>query len=275
MKVNATISKLLTNSLLLKIIFALSLLNIVGYLFYGNINAVIIFILIGGLVKYFSKNMIIILGIPLLIVNLFMLGQHKNNKTFEGMENNTDNNTDTNTDNNDNSNKKINSKMNNNNSNNDNSNNDNSNNDNSNNDNSNNDNNSNKNNKSTGNSQQNIDDQNLQVSSVMNKPIDETFEVGRKKKNNNIDYASTIEDAYDELNKIIGSDGIKKLTGDTQNLMQQQLHLAEAMKGMQPLIQNMGPLMESMGPMIQQAQGLMGAGGIDMANLAKKFTASS
>jgi hypothetical protein len=273
MKVNATISKLLTNSLLLKFIFALSLFNIVGYLFYGNINAVIIFVLIGGLVKHFSKNMILILGIPLLIVNLFMLGQYKNNKTFEGMENNTDtnNNTDNNntTDNNNNNtdNNNSNSNTDNNNSNNSNSNTDNT------------DNNKKKaiiSNKKNGDSQTNQDTQNSQDSSDMkNKPTDESFEVGRKKNNNNIDYASTIEDAYDELNKIIGSDGIKKLTGDTQNLMQQQLHLAEAMKGMQPLIQNMGPLMESMGPMIQQAQGLMGAGGIDMANLAKKFTASS
>jgi hypothetical protein len=120
---------------------------------------------------------------------------------------------------------------------------------------------------------------NLPTSVTEKKTTDEPFEVGRKKKQNNIDYASTIEDAYDELNKIIGSDGIKKLTGDTQNLMQQQLNLAEAMKGMQPLIANMGPLMETMAPMIQQAQGLIGAGGsgggFDMASLAKKFTASS
>ena len=56
---------------------------------------------------------------------------------------------------------------------------------------------------------------------------DESFEVGRAKRGGgyNIDYASTIEDAYDELNKIIGGDGIQKLTGDTQNLMKQQMQL--------------------------------------------------
>lgn len=253
MKLNATISKLLTNNLLLKVIFVISILNIIGYLFYGNINAVIIFILIGGLVKYFSKNMIIILAIPLLLVNLFMLGQYKNNRTFEGMENNTTTDTTTQSEidkKNILSDKENNKKL----------------------------------EKDKNTDKINVSTTDNKESSELNKKIetvadkkttDEPFEVGRKKTKNNIDYASTIEDAYDELNKIIGSDGIKKLTGDTQNLMQQQLQLAEAMKGMQPLIQNMGPLMESMGPMLQQAQGLMGAGGVNMANLAKQFSASS
>jgi hypothetical protein len=91
---------------------------------------------------------------------------------------------------------------------------------------------------------------------------DESFEVGRSKKNSqgyNIDYASTVEDAYDELNKILGSDGIKRLTSDTQNLMKQQLQLAESMKSMQPLIAGMAPIME-------QAKGLLGNIG-DTGNL--------
>jgi hypothetical protein len=56
------------------------------------------------------------------------------------------------------------------------------------------------------------------------------------KKNNRIDYASTVENAYDDLNKILGGDGIKRLTGDTQKLMGQQMQLAEAMKSMTPLL---------------------------------------
>lgn len=102
--------------------------------------------------------------------------------------------------------------------------------------------------------------------------MDESFEVGRAKRGGgyNIDYASTVEDAYDELNKIIGGDGIKKLTDDTQRLMNQQLQLADAMKGMGPLIKGMAPLM-------QQAQGLLGGmkdsnglGGI--MEIAKQFS---
>ena len=81
------------------------------------------------------------------------------------------------------------------------------------------------------------------------------------KKNNRIDYASTVEDAYGDLNKILGGDGIKRLTDDTQKLMGQQMQLAEAMKSMTPLL--------------TQAKTLMG--GLDMkqfgdiTSIAKQF----
>jgi hypothetical protein len=87
-----------------------------------------------------------------------------------------------------------------------------------------------------------------------------------------VDYASTVEDAYDDLNKILGSDGIKRLTNDTQKLMKQQLQLAESMKSMQPLIAGMGPLME-------QAKGLLGNIGDNgnlnnLTDIAKKLSSS-
>jgi hypothetical protein len=97
-------------------------------------------------------------------------------------------------------------------------------------------------------------------------PTDESF-VG--KKGSKVDYATTVEDAYDNLNKIIGSEGMQKLTTDTQHLMKQQLQLAEAMKTMTPLIQNITPLLTQTKEML---------GGMDMshinniASLAKGFT---
>jgi mevalonate kinase len=81
----------------------------------------------------------------------------------------------------------------------------------------------------------------------------ESFEAGRRKNrntNSKIDYASTIEEAYDNLNSILGSDGINRLTKDSQRLMKQQADLAESMKAM-------GPLMEQMGPMLNQAKDMM------------------
>jgi len=56
-------------------------------------------------------------------------------------------------------------------------------------------------------------------------------------KRNRLDYASTVEDAYDDLSKILGGDGIKRLTGDTQQLLEQQVQLVDAMKTMTPLIE--------------------------------------
>jgi hypothetical protein len=88
-----------------------------------------------------------------------------------------------------------------------------------------------------------------------NANTDESFEVGRgKKKGYEIDYASTVEDAYDSLNKILGSDGVKRLTGDTQQLLKQQQQLAESM-------QSMAPMIKSMAPMMKQAQDLLGGMG--------------
>uniref|UniRef100_A0A6C0ER03 Uncharacterized protein n=1 Tax=viral metagenome TaxID=1070528 RepID=A0A6C0ER03_9ZZZZ len=110
------------------------------------------------------------------------------------------------------------------------------------------------------------------TTNIASNTTDESFEVGRAKRGGgyDIDYASTVEDAYDELNKILGSDGIKKLTGDTQNLMKQQLQLAEAMNGM-------GPLIKSMAPLMQQAQGILGGMGDkeglgNIMDMAKKLT---
>jgi hypothetical protein len=99
------------------------------------------------------------------------------------------------------------------------------------------------------------------------------FEVGRSKsKGHEIDYATTIEEAYDNLNNILGGEGIQRLTSDSKKLMEQQTQLAEAMK-------NMGPLLQSMQPMVKNLQGMMGQmdskeglGGL--MDLAKKIVPS-
>ena len=103
-------------------------------------------------------------------------------------------------------------------------------------------------------------------------PQGESFEVGRGKRNPKIDYASTITDAYSQLNELIGKDGIKSLTNDTQTLMQQQLQLADSMKAI-------GPLIEGITPLLSQVKGMMGgldANSLDgMKSLAKTFSASA
>ncbi len=71
MKVNKSIGKLLANKIVLNLVFVLSLLNIIGYLMIGNFQATMYFILIGLLMTFFSKNMTVILGVPLVLVNLY------------------------------------------------------------------------------------------------------------------------------------------------------------------------------------------------------------
>jgi hypothetical protein len=231
MKIKAALSKILTNKFVLHVVFFIAFINIITYIVMGNINAVIYFILLGVLIGNFSKNMIIVLGVPVILVNLFVISNHSK---VEGFTDGSGN---------DSSGKKGSS-----------------------------------------------DKLPPTTSSTNQDPIipsdepndpsptsgpSESFEVGRDKKKGgyDIDYAATIEDAYDELNKVIGGDGIKKLTQDTQGLMNQQLQLAEAMKGMGPLIKGMAPIMK-------QAEGLLGGmkenGGLDgIAAMAKKFTDAS
>lgn len=260
MKLNSSVSKFLTNKWVLNIVALLSLLNVIGYAVIGNFNLVVYFIVIAVLVRYFSKNMTIVLGVPLIIVNLFSL---KGNMT-EGMENNTSKNTPQKNTTNNTTNPvtkpssdqaKINTLVNNN---------------------------SNKPNAKTG--------QGLMMTPV-DHPTDtdnssdnaaqttggeqQGFEAGRSKNRNyDIDYATTIEDAYDQLNNILGSDGIKRLTSDSQNLMKQQMQLAEAMKGMTPVIKSIAPMVENLkGMMGQMSDGKEGLGGL--MDLAKKFSSQT
>ena len=241
MNLKSSVSKILTNKWVLNIIALLSFFNVIGYAIIGNFNLVIYFIVIAVLVRYFSKNMTIVLGVPLIIVNLFSLKENMK----EGMETNTKPQIQSNKEQDQD---KINNLV--------------------------------KNNKPDAKTGQGL---------VM-QPIEETdnnsndnaaqstgseqqgFESGRRKNRNyDIDYATTVEDAYDQLNNILGSDGIKRLTSDSQNLMKQQMQLAEAMKGMGPVIKSIAPMVENLkGMMGQMGDGKDGLGGL--MDLAKKFS---
>lgn len=52
-----------------------------------------------------------------------------------------------------------------------------------------------------------------------------------------LDYAATIEESYANLDSLLGSDSISKLTGDTQKLMKQQQNLFNTMNQMVPVLE--------------------------------------
>lgn len=79
---------------------------------------------------------------------------------------------------------------------------------------------------------------------------------------NRIDYASTLEQAYDNIENIIGEDGVRGLTDQTKSLMNQQKQLMDNMK--------------DMGPLLKSAEGFMkqvtGGGGIEgITSMLKGF----
>ena len=60
----------------------------------------------------------------------------------------------------------------------------------------------------------------------------------RAKEANRIDYASTLEQAYDNIENIIGEEGVRGLTDQTKSLMNQQKELMNNMKEMGPLLKS-------------------------------------
>jgi len=72
---------------------------------------------------------------------------------------------------------------------------------------------------------------------------------------NRIDYASTLEQAYDNIENIIGEEGVRGLTDQTKSLMNQQKELMNNMK-------DMGPLLKSAEGFMKQITGNGGIGGI-------------
>lgn len=206
-----SILKVLDNEWLLVGIYYLFIINVIGYIIFGNFFAIALLFIIGAITAQFSHKFSVILSVPTILVTLYVFGGNVLFKMIfaEGMENmdKTEK----------------------------------------------------KNEKKEKKEEPVKNDNDLAINAPLENETEtvnetdvqsneESFETGRKKGGNyNVDYAATVEDAYDELNKIIDNDGIKKLTADTQNLMNQQLKLAEAMKNMQPLIDNMAPFIEKAG----------------------------
>jgi len=87
--------------------------------------------------------------------------------------------------------------------------------------------------------------------------------------NNRVDYAKTLETAYDNLENLVGQDGVRGLTSQTNTLMDQQQKLMENMKSMEPLLKTAQSFLDkfessSMGKMFEKIPGMssmFGGGG--------------
>lgn len=64
---------------------------------------------------------------------------------------------------------------------------------------------------------------------------------------NDIDYASTVEAAYDNLDKILSSDALKTMTDDTKKLAAQQKKLMSNVKEVQPMMENVLSMLKDSG----------------------------
>jgi hypothetical protein len=205
-------AKMLTNKYFLYFTVFLATLTVFGYLAMNRYNALIVFSLIGVITYQFSKNMAVVLLVCILATNLLMSSKI----VREGLENASDSIPTTNAPSNapttNNDAKKLPPAA------------------------------------SSFNQSDNpiipphieTDDANVTHSEPAPAPV-EGMNGGKNQKNGSgsrIDYASTIEEAYDNLEQILGGDGIKNLTQDTHKLMAKQQELFKSMEAMAPMLES-------------------------------------
>jgi len=90
-------------------------------------------------------------------------------------------------------------------------------------------------------------------------PADESEEdEDDKSPGQRVDYASTMEMAYNNLESVLGKGGIGNLTKETQNLLNQQKQLAGQLESMAPLLSNAKGLLNNMNlPNMKEIEGLL------------------
>ena len=224
---------LLQNRYVMYAVLVIALLNIIGYLAAKNMDAVLFFILVGMLTTYFSRNMIIVLVICIVATN-FYIGATRviyGGSSKEGLENKDDAADDV--DEHDGpepmrekntgmkEKKEPNTGM------------------------------KEKKEPNTGMKEPNTKMkpkagmQNLKPASLHESDDDDgedSDDGGHAKisasKGNRVDYAQTLGQAYDNLQNIIGDEGVQGLTEQTKGLMTQQKVLMDNMKDMEPLLKS-------------------------------------
>jgi hypothetical protein len=91
-----------------------------------------------------------------------------------------------------------------------------------------------------------------------------TSDMNPAKKPNKLDYAGTLEKAYENLQNHVGEGGIEGLTAQTGNLLEQQKHLMDNIKGMEPFLKTAESFMNNID--LSKLEGLGG--------MLSKFTGS-
>lgn len=206
--------ELFKNKYVLYIVLFLAITNIVGYLHVENYNAIVLFIACGYLSTFFSKNMIINLLVPLVVTNLVFAtksgieGMKNKNcekckkckKCVNGLcEDDGCEKCECSEGMETKENKKKNEK-----------------------------NTQNKKDKKNG-----FANKKLSPSPATESEEDEVEGNGK-----HIDYSATLEQAYDNLQNIIGDGGMQNLTKDTKDLIKQQKSLMKTMESMAPILKN-------------------------------------
>jgi len=88
-----------------------------------------------------------------------------------------------------------------------------------------------------------VQDTSLKVSPASN-TIDQEMSTGNP---GGLDEAATVEKAYENLDNMLGTDAIQKMSSDTQQLSKRQQNLQKQIETLQPLLQNSFSMLDKMG----------------------------
>ena len=207
MNLKKTFTSLTTNKYFLYFIVIITAFNIIGYLAMHNSNAVIFFSLVGFITYNFSKNMTIVLLVSIVATNLLMVSSPF--QSLEGFNKQKNNMTD-----------------------------------------------------AMGGGLEGFDKTKQLIQDAtggvdgFKKNKDKKEKWGKEpfsdlrpapvKKSSHIDYATTLEDAYKNLEQMLGNGGLQNLTEDTKNLMKQQSQLFSSMENITPLLAQAQTMMKGM-----------------------------
>jgi len=219
MKLNLTktLNKVTTNKYVLYIVLFFAITNVLGYLMTKDFDSLALFVALGVITSYFTKNMIIILGSAMFITNIAFASK----KIREGMKEGIS--------------KKENSED---------------------------------EKKEMSNKKKKKDETEemttLSPASVKEGEEEDAVDEGP---GGRIDYASTMEQAYDNLSNLIGKGGISNLSKETKSLLDQQKQLAGQLESMAPLLKDAKGLLNNMNlPNMKELDGMMAKFG-GLANL--------
>lgn len=251
MSFSSKFTKLLTNKYFLYFMVFLAATNILGYLVTNTFNAIVFFILVALITYQFSKNMAIILLVSIIFTNLLM----SNKRIREGLENQPSSNVEkaaaidpqiasaipavqSST-----TNDEVKEKMKN----------------------------------TTPNTTVPETTTNMDINNMdLNKQVQEAGapegfgeKISNNKKDKNdkqfaprLDYAATIEQSYQNLDELLGTDSIQKLSQDTQKLMSQQQNLFNTMNQMVPVLEGAQNMLKNfdIGDLSKSLKGLSALG---------------
>lgn len=219
MKLNLTktLNKVTTNKYVLYIVLFFAITNVLGYLMTKDFDSLALFVALGVITSYFTKNMIIILGSAMFITNIAFASK----KIREGMKSKEKSKDDSEDEKEGMSDKKK-------------------------------------------KRDETEEMTTLSPASVKEGEEEDAVDEGP---GGRIDYASTMEQAYDNLSNLIGKGGISNLSKETKSLLDQQKQLAGQLESMAPLLKDAKGLLNNMNlPNMKELDGMMAKFG-GLANL--------